>query len=62
MTCAECGAKVGRDECGLTRKLFNRGCSYCLCYACLATRFRTDTESLRQMAEAFRESGCMLFQ
>ena len=62
MTCRDCGRETGRDEAGLTRKLINRGCSWVLCYDCLAHRFRTTEDELKKMAQAFRESGCLLFQ
>ena len=63
MTCAGCGrGPLTRDECGLTRKLLSRDARDCFCLCCLSRRFRVPEEQLREMAEAFRRNGCLLFR
>ena len=61
MRCSVCGAALSRDEVGLTKKLVNRGATAFLCYACLAAKYRVTVPCLKDMAEAFRASGCTLF-
>ena len=61
MACCQCGARVNRDEIGLTKKLINRGTEDYLCLACLSKRFQVSPEKLLEMADAFRASGCTLF-
>ena len=60
--CRLCRAPLTRDEIGLTKKLVNRGCTECLCYACLAEHFDVTVEELRRKVEEFREMGCTLFK
>ena len=63
MNCVACGKeRLTRDEIGLTRKLVNRGAAECFCLRCLAERFRVTEEQLLELARAFRENGCTLFQ
>ena len=61
MQCCFCQAALSRNEVGLTKKLINRGAAEYLCYACLARKFSVDIQALKNMAEAFRASGCTLF-
>lgn len=61
MTCCQCGAKIGRDEAGLSRKLINRATTRLYCFACLEEMFRIPREKLDEMIESFRSAGCTLF-
>ncbi len=61
MTCAQCGAPIGRDEAGLSRKLINRATPKLYCFACLEAMFRIPRERLDEMIEAYRSAGCTLF-
>ena len=62
MKCSLCGNPLGRDEIGLSKKLISRAIQEGYCYACLSRKFRTTETQLHDMADAFRKSGCTLFQ
>lgn len=61
MTCARCGRTLTADETGLSRKLINRGTTVFFCLTCLSRDFRVSEQSLSEMIERFRASGCTLF-
>ena len=59
--CEKCGAKLGNDEIGLTRKLVNRGIEKFWCLACLGEHFGLGADELLGMIERFRRQNCGLF-
>lgn len=61
MKCFKCGKELTADEMGLFRKTVDRMADCFLCIDCLAERFETTRESLQNMIDRLRESGCTLF-
>lgn len=61
MKCFKCGKELTADEMGLFRKTVDRMADRFLCIDCLAERFETTRESLQNMIDRLRESGCTLF-
>lgn len=61
MKCFKCGKELTADEMGLFRKTVDRMADRFLCVDCLAERFETTRESLQNMIDRLRESGCTLF-
>ncbi len=59
--CYKCEKELTADEVGLYRKTVDRMAEKFLCIDCLAAHFDTTAESLRQMIERLRATGCMLF-
>ena len=59
--CVRCGALLGKDDIGLTRKLINRGAEEFLCIACLADHFELTEDILRDKIREYRAMGCTLF-
>ena len=60
--CRLCGAPLGPDDDGLTKKLIDRGADRFLCTACLAGKLGTTPESLENIARMLRRRGCLLFR
>jgi hypothetical protein len=59
--CIVCGAALGYDEIGLSKKLINRGAAQFKCLACLAAYYQLSEHRLRQLAAQYRAQGCTLF-
>lgn len=59
--CAVCGRRTTADERALTRKMVNRGAERFLCVDCLAEKYETTTDALREKIIEFKEAGCTLF-
>ena len=59
--CVRCGAALGKDDIGLTKKMVNRGATEFFCLACLADHFRLPEEALREKIKEFKAMGCRLF-
>lgn len=61
LSCAVCGRRISKDERALTKKMVNRGAESYLCLDCLAQKFETTVETLREKIVEFKEMGCTLF-
>ena len=59
--CSRCGAVLGKDDIGLTRKMINRGAEKFLCIPCLAAHFQLPEAVLREKIMEFKAMGCTLF-
>lgn len=59
--CMGCGARLSRDDIGLTKKLINRGAKTFLCKRCLAGKFQMTIADCDNLIEHFRASGCHFF-
>ena len=59
--CASCGAALGFDDIGATKRFINRGSTVFYCRPCLAGRLGISVEFLEEKIEHFRRQGCTLF-
>ena len=57
-----CGKEISRDEAALNKKLRGRNVEGGFCLACLAKRFDSDEEYLKELIEYFKAKGCGLFR
>lgn len=60
--CVVCGARLGPDDDGLTRRTLDREAEEFYCTPCLARKLGTTVEQLERMAETLRRGGCTLFR
>ena len=60
-TCKNCGAARSQTERALHRKLVNRGAEEFLCKKCLSAHFDIPEAKLDELAQYYRDQGCMLF-
>ena len=60
--CRVCGAPLGPDDDGLTKKLIDREAERFFCTDCLAEKLGTTPESLQNIARMLRRRGCLLFR
>lgn len=60
-TCIKCGAVLGADDIGITKKLINRGATEFMCIHCIAVYFRVSEELIRSKIKEYRAYGCSLF-
>lgn len=59
--CQRCGALLGKDEIGATKKLVNRGAKTFFCLNCLGEAFEVSREELERKIRYFKEMGCTVF-
>ena len=59
--CCSCGKKIGKDDIGANKKLISKKATKFLCIDCLADYLGTDSESIVEKINKFKEEGCALF-
>ncbi|MCR5693565.1 MAG: hypothetical protein K6G89_01160 [Clostridia bacterium] len=59
--CAKCGAPLGKDDAGATRKFIDRDAEEFFCMRCLCSGLGCTESFLRSRIEFLRENGCLLF-
>lgn len=59
--CAECGAKLTRDEIAVSQKLLGVKTDAFYCLECFARLYDVDVDYLRDKIEDWKCAGCALF-
>ncbi len=60
--CCDCGQALRNDEIALCVKLFGLAAPRLLCVGCAADLLDTRPETLQDLIEHYRASGCVHFQ
>jgi hypothetical protein len=60
--CHDCGNQIDNNEIALNLKLLGKQIGIFRCYHCLSGYLGCDTIRLKEMADYFKNSGCILFQ